>query len=131
MARVLGISDDTLAISRHRSANKGLRFDHAPGTPVELLQAATYRCIPDPGEYPHLPVLVRQVQTGSPQDLLDIILSPNIVDLQVTRSMDGHSIDITLGGRSPVRDPFHNDVAHGDTYHHLDLHSRAYLLNTF
>lgn len=129
VVRVVGISGDVLTISSHPVTRKGLMYNHLPGDPVELVKIVSYTCLPDPGQFPNKPVLVRHENLDERPVLWQRIVATGIDNLQVTRDPGEPLAIVELMTRTEERDPFYTDPDHNDNYRRQTMTSSAYMVN--
>ncbi len=94
LARVTGISGDTLSISTGVTTSKGLKHAHSNGVPVEMVCAYRYTVQPATGDHP---AFLRRENLGmSGATIQQEMITEGIEDLQLQRVND--TVQVVLRG---------------------------------
>jgi prepilin-type N-terminal cleavage/methylation domain-containing protein len=129
-ARIISTFGNTLTISTHPTASRGLLRSHEAGEPIEQVKVVSYEWVDENAfTYPREPHMIR---FDSSKDWItenwQRILASHIEDIQYVDNGD-NTLTITVTGRSSKESPFFRDRIEGDRYRRVTLSSTIMLRN--
>jgi len=132
LARVTGVSGDTLSISTHPSLTAGLHNTYAAGTAVDLIEVRKFHIDADGGPK-NEPCLMMEDYASTSGDYIDAlekalysgIAAIGIEDLQLSLSED--TVDIEVSGIATETDPSYEDET--DHLRRLTIDQRVIMRN--
>ncbi len=127
LARVTGVSGDTLSISTDPRVARGLRHAHPAGGSVELVQVFRYSIdTPDyAGDMP--PCLKRENLGESDSYWFSDVVAAGVEDLQVRRQSG--MVSVVLRGRAQELMTGYEDPTFGDEYYRASISNTVALRN--
>jgi hypothetical protein len=122
-AKVVGASGNTLTITTDPSTSKGLRFGHAVGAPVELVQVVSYSVDSAGGLFDGMPYLLREDHAEPAASGWQNMLAGHIENLQVAAASYGFTVSVTA--RTSDDMSVYVDPDHGDGYKRMTATTRT------
>ncbi|MCE9615112.1 MAG: prepilin-type N-terminal cleavage/methylation domain-containing protein [Lentisphaerae bacterium] len=124
LARVTAVSGDVLTISTHPTLSpRGVRYPHAAGSPIELVQVVEYACDSSLTNSLRRPYLYRNDNRGVLTNRLQQLTTLGIQNFQVAPSTNG--IALTFTAIAQRIDPAYTDPTVGDHYRRFSLTTTA------
>lgn len=115
MARITSISGDTLTLSTSPTTARALRYGYPAGSPVEQIKCVMYEQSNDSYNYPYVPHLRRDDNTGSMPYTWQRMVAGNI-DRMVIGNGTGGSVQLTIQGRTSDVDRKYTDPGYNDHF---------------
>jgi len=127
LARVVGVSGDTLMISTHPTDDEvGLNLLHEAGSAIELVEVITYSLMTNASGFPRL---VRDANDSSvPSSAVETRVEA-IEDMQLAKEMDGRVTDCELTGRAQSEDFRYKHPEKLDRLRRAELSNKAWSRN--
>lgn len=126
-AKILTVAGDTLVVTRVPGEQRGLKFNHPAGTPVELVRTVRYRIFHQAGGFPADYVLLREDSLQQISAEWQQVHAIDVEDLQI--AVDGKSLNVALIGRTPRPDFRYQHPDVGDGYRRWTLERTIYARN--
>ena len=128
-ARIVSLTGDILTVSVDPDmAGKGLRWDYPVGTPVELVEVATYEWYDGTNAYPHHPCLLRDDHHGVLSMAWQKMVAGNVEDFQVQELFYSLNVDISV--RAGEAEQNYTNPDRGDHFRRLTVGTRILPRNT-
>ena len=127
LARVTAVNGNTLTVSTDPSISAGLKYAHAAGEPVELVQVLRYSIAPPESGWQIGSYLKREDFSGNTTAWYQSGVTDGLEDLQATRT--GAVVRVALRGvsRSPERG--WRDPVFGDSFRRITLTNTVFMRN--
>jgi type II secretory pathway pseudopilin PulG len=123
LCRVTGIFGTHLSVSTHPVQDQGLKFNHAVGEKLELIQVRTYSLHTSTTDWPHRPYLTMEDSaTVYAAEWYKMMVS-DVETFQVRTN--GNSIVVEVTSRSPKPDTAYTHPTEGDRYRRVNLSRQA------